>query len=83
MLKRKTKAIQIAQKGSLYLTRLTLFDYVATTEELQLSADTWFEQLGNDFQLRRSTKFSLKQAAAAHEALESRQRSGSIVLVPC
>ena len=71
----------LAQKGSLYLTRPTLFDYIATREELETMAASLFEVVGNGtVKIEIGQRFALADAAEAHRALESRQTTGSTVL---
>jgi NADPH2:quinone reductase len=70
-------------RGSLYLTRPTLFDYVATTAELDESAAALFEVLGNgSVKIEVGQEFPLAEALRAHEALESRATVGSTLLIP-
>jgi NADPH2:quinone reductase len=70
-------------RGSLYLTRPTLFDYVATTAELDESAAALFEVLGNgSVKIEIGQEFPLAEARRAHEALESRTTVGSTLLIP-
>lgn len=69
-------------RGSLYVTRPTLFDYVATTEELDDSAAALFHVLGSDVKIEIGQEFPLAEARAAHEALESRATVGSTLLIP-
>ena len=69
--------------GSLFLTRPTLGDYVATTEELDASAGAVFARIASrEIEIEIGQTFPLSQARAAHEALESRQTVGSTLLVP-
>ena len=71
----------LAQKGSLYLTRPTLFDYIATREELEQSAASLFEAVrSGKVRIDIGQRFPLSQAAEAHRALESRQTLGSTIL---
>ena len=71
----------LAQKGSLFLTRPTLFNYTATREELQASADALFDMVGSGkVKVEVKQRFPLRDAADAHRALETRQTSGSTVL---
>ena len=69
--------------GSLYLTRPTLFDYAATTAELDAAAKALFDLMG-DGKLKVSIgqRFALADAADAHRALEARQTTGSTLLIP-
>lgn len=71
----------LAQKGSLFLTRPTLFNYTATREELQDSADALFAMVASGkVNVEVKQRFALRDAAEAHRALEARQTSGSTVL---
>ena len=71
----------LAQKGSLYLTRPTLFDYIATREELEQSAAQLFGAVrSGKMKIDIGQRFPLSRAAEAHRALEARQTSGSTVL---
>jgi NADPH2:quinone reductase len=73
----------LSQKGSLYVTRPTLFAYVATREELTASAAALFEMLKiGAVRPAISARFALAEAAEAHRALESRKTTGSTLLVP-
>ena len=73
----------LAQKGSLYFTRPTLFNYVTTPEELDAGAVELFDLITRGVVRRSEPKrFPLAQAADAHRALESRQTTGSLVLIP-
>lgn len=73
----------LAQKGSLYFTRPTLANYVTTPEELDTAAGELFDLVARNV-IRKSEpkRFPLAQAAEAHQALESRQTTGSLVLIP-
>ena len=73
--------ILLAQKGSLFLTRPTLFDYVAEREDLEQSASELFEMLlTGRLTVEIGQRFPLSEAAEAHRALESRATTGSTVL---
>lgn len=73
----------LAQKGSLFFTRPTLFNYVTTPEELDTAAGELFDLIARGVIHRNEPKrFPLSQAADAHRALESRQTTGSLVLIP-
>lgn len=74
-------ATLLAQKGSLFLTRPTLFDYVVTRDELeQASAELFAVIESGKVKIEVKQRFALKDAAEAHRALESRRTSGSTVL---
>ena len=71
----------LAQKGSLFLTRPTLFDYTADAAELRESAGELFEMiLSGKLRPEIKQRFALKDAAEAHRALEARKTIGSTVL---
>ena len=71
----------LAQKGSLFLTRPTLYDYVITREELEEAAEELFGMMGSGkMKIEVKQRFPLKDAAEAHRALEGRTTTGSTVL---
>lgn len=71
----------LAQKGSLFLTRPTLFHYIATRRELDQSAGELFEMVrSGKVRVEVKQRFELRQAAEAHRALEGRETTGSTVL---
>jgi NADPH2:quinone reductase len=73
----------LAQKGSLFFTRPTLFNYVTTPAELDTAAGELFDLVARGVIRKAEPKrFPLAQAAEAHRAIESRQTTGSLVLVP-
>lgn len=75
--------LRLSRGGSLYLTRPTLFDYVATTEELDESAGALFEVIASGaVKIAIGRAFPLAQARQAHEALEARATTGSTLLIP-
>lgn len=71
----------LAQKGSLFLTRPTLFDYIGTRQELEQAAADLFEMVSvGKIKVEVKQRFPLKDAAEAHRALEARQTTGSTIL---
>jgi len=73
----------LAQKGSLFLTRPTLVNYIATREELQQrSSDIFGWIAAGKLRLRMEFEFPLKDAAKAHQALEGRKTTGKVLLIP-
>ncbi len=73
----------LAQKGSLFTTRPTLFHYIATRAELEQAAASLFEVLqAGIIKVSINQRFSLREAAEAHRLLESRQTTGSTILLP-
>ena len=74
---------RLAAGGSLYLTRPTLFDYVATPEDLAASAGLVFGMVASGkIDIEIGQTFALSDARAAHEALESRATVGASLLIP-
>jgi NADPH2:quinone reductase len=73
----------LSAKGSLYVTRPTLATYTASRDDLVRSAEDLFDAVRSGaVQIRVNQTFSLRDAAAAHAALEARQTTGSTVLLP-
>ena len=71
----------LAQKGSLYLTRPTLYDYIATRPELEASSAALFAMVSaGKVRIKIGQRFALADVAAAHRALEARQTVGSSIL---
>jgi NADPH2:quinone reductase len=75
--------IQLSTRGSLFVTRPTLKDYVATRADLEARAADVFEGL-MDGSLKVSMEhvFALEDAAKAQVALASRGTTGKLLLVP-
>lgn len=73
----------LSAKGSLYLTRPTLQTYTASREELIERSRALFDALQSGVvRCEVKQRFALKDAAAAHRALGSRETTGSSVLIP-
>jgi NADPH2:quinone reductase len=73
----------LAAKGSLYVTRPTLFVYTAKRDDLMTSAADLFDAVhSGDVKIDVRQTFALKDAADAHRALHSRATMGSTVLLP-
>ena len=74
---------QLANAGSLRLTRPRLQDYIATHEELLDRAHVVFELLAQGIiSVLIGGKYPLADAAGAHQALESRSVTGKLILLP-
>ncbi len=70
----------LSQKGSLFLTRPTLFSYIALRTELEAAAAGLFGMVeSGKVRIDVNQRFALRDAAEAHRALEARQTSGSTV----
>ncbi len=73
----------LATKGSLFLTRPTFATYAAARADLAASAAALFDIVGTgQVKIQVNQTFPLRDAAAAHAALEARQTTGSTVLLP-
>ncbi|GJM29801.1 MAG: quinone oxidoreductase [Cyclobacteriaceae bacterium] len=73
----------LAAHGSLFTTRPSLFDYVATKAALQQASKELFEMLeGGHLKITINQKYPLKDAGLVHELLENRKTKGSTLLVP-
>jgi NADPH2:quinone reductase len=70
-------------KGSLFLTRPSLNHHIASRQELTQRAGEVLGWIASGaLKLRMEFEFPLKDAAAAHKALEGRQTTGKVLLVP-
>ena len=73
----------LSQKGSLFLTRPTMFSYTATVEQLDETAADLFDVIANGaVKIAAPTRYALADAAQAHRDLEARKTTGSLVLAP-
>ena len=73
----------LSAKGSLYLTRPTLFHYTATREELDTCANELFDVVESGaVSISVNQEYALSNAIGAHQDLENRQTIGSSVLIP-
>ncbi len=75
--------IVLSQKGSLFLTRPTLAHYTITRQELLACANDLFAVVRDGHvKVEIGQEFRLRDARAAHEALEGRRTTGSTILLP-
>jgi NADPH2:quinone reductase len=73
----------LAQKGSLFFTRPTLFDYTRSPGALQETADDLFDVIASGaVKIASPTVYALADAGQAHRDLEARSTTGSLVLKP-
>jgi NADPH:quinone reductase len=73
----------LGPKGSLYVTRATLFTHIATREATQAMADDLFAMVSSGAVTPRiERRYALAEAAQAHRDLEARKTTGSSVLMP-
>ncbi len=76
-------ALELSKRGSLFLTRPTLFHYIATRGELNRAAAELFEVVAAGVvEIVVGQRYPLAEAARAHADLEGRRTTGSTVLVP-
>lgn len=75
--------LELTKRGSLYLTRPSLFNYIVSREELALGARELFAAVrAGKVKVVIGQKYPLSRAADAHRDLEGRRTTGSTVLVP-
>lgn len=73
----------LQRRGSLFLTRPTLFHYTATVEQLDDTSADLFDVIAKGaVKVAPPTHYALADAAQAHRDLEARKTTGSLVLVP-
>ncbi len=73
----------LAAKGSLFVTRPTLFSHLATRESTQAMADDLFAMVTSGaVKIRIGQRYPLAEVAQAHRDLEARKTTGSSVLNP-
>jgi NADPH2:quinone reductase len=73
----------LLQKGSIYATRPTIAHYLAKRADLEAAAAELFAVIADGrVKVQIGQTFPLKDAAAAHRALESRKTIGATVLIP-
>lgn len=75
--------LELAKRGSLYLTRPTLFSHIASPADLASAARELFGMVvKKKLRVRIGQRYALADAAQAHRDLEARRTTGSTVLVP-
>jgi len=73
----------LSAKGSLFLTRPTLFSHIATREACQERADDLFGMVtSGKVKIRINQTYKLADVAQAHRDLESRKTTGTTILLP-
>jgi NADPH2:quinone reductase len=71
----------LGAKGSIYVTRQTLFSHITTREATQAMADDLFAVvLSGQVKIHIEQRFPLAQVQEAHRALEARQTTGCTIL---
>jgi NADPH:quinone reductase len=75
--------LALSSRGSLFMTRPTLWHYIATPEELAWRAGDLFGWMADGrLDVRIDREVPLADAAEAHRAIESRQTTGKLLIVP-
>lgn len=73
----------LAQKGSLFATRPTLFTYIASRSDLDMTANDLFDVVRSGVvRIEVNQEYKLADAAQAHKDLEGRKTTGTTVLIP-
>ncbi len=74
---------QLASRGSLFITRPTLFAYTALRSDLEAMAAELFQMVGSgQIKVAINQRYNLADVAQAHRDLESRGTTGSSILLP-
>jgi NADPH2:quinone reductase len=75
--------LELGKRGSLFLTRPSLFNYISTREELTRAARELFAAVrAKKVRVVIGQKYPLANVAEAHRDLENRRTTGSTVLIP-
>jgi NADPH2:quinone reductase len=75
--------LELAKRGSLFLTRPAVFDFISTPEDLRAAAAELFAVLESGaVSIEIGQTWPLAEVADAHRALEARKTTGSSVLLP-
>tara|TARA_Y100000590_G_scaffold452259_1_gene595033 strand:+ start:20475 stop:21452 length:978 start_codon:yes stop_codon:yes gene_type:complete len=73
--------LDLMKKGSLYVTRPTLFDYVKSREQLEIASSALFKALANkQVSIDVNQVFNLSDVAKAHETIAKRETIGATIL---
>lgn len=74
---------ELASRGSLFVTRPTLFTYTAKRSDLEATANELFEMVtSGKLKIEINQRYALKDAQQAHRDLEARKTTGSTILLP-
>ena len=75
--------LELARRGSLFLTRPSLFAYIARRADLEAAARETFRMVSSGkVRITVGQRYALADAAAAHRDLEARRTVGATVLLP-
>ncbi|MDH3433593.1 MAG: zinc-binding dehydrogenase, partial [Gammaproteobacteria bacterium] len=74
---------ELAVRGSLYVTRPILYDFINSRDSLLNASKELFDFItGGDIEVRIGQTYRLEDAVQAHRDLEARKTTGSTVLLP-
>lgn len=74
---------ELASRGSLFVTRPSLFNYIAKRDDLEMMAAELFGMVeSGKIKIDINQRYALKDVAQAHSDLESRKTTGSTILLP-
>jgi NADPH2:quinone reductase len=75
--------LELTKHGSLYVTRPSLHNYLASREELDQRSGEVLEMIAaGDLKIRIHKRYALAEAATAHRDLEARKTTGKLLLIP-
>lgn len=74
--------MSLGSKGSLFVTRPSIIHYTANHHEYQTAAEHLFSAIREGYLTASLTTYPLSQARIAHEDIEARRTTGSVVLIP-
>jgi NADPH2:quinone reductase len=74
--------LELAQRGSLYVTRPILYHFIPTRADLLAACGELFAALDGGVKVRVGQTYALRDAAQAHLDIEARLTTGSTVLLP-
>jgi NADPH2:quinone reductase len=74
---------ELVKRGSLFLTRPTMFDYTESRDDIEAGARETFAAVKKGWiKVRINQRFKLADAAQAHRDLEARKTTGASIIVP-
>jgi len=75
--------MELAKRGSLHLTRPSLFDFIATRADLEEGTGELFDVIGRGaVRIAIGQRYPLRDVARAHQDLEARRTTGATILEP-
>jgi NADPH2:quinone reductase len=75
--------LELARRGSLFVTRPVLFDFLREREDLLMATSELFNLIENEtVKIHVNQTYQLQDVAQAHRDLEARKTTGSTILIP-